>query len=86
MSVNGWVLGLSVALVVVAVVVVLLVSLIILASRTAEKAEAILAALDDARANTLALWDFDTTNQTATRIVVAATAAREYLATKGAPR
>lgn len=81
-----WVIGLTVGLVLVAVVVVLLVLMIIGASRAAEKAEAILAALQDARDNTEGLWQLDTTNRTATRIVEAATAARQHLATKGASR
>lgn len=82
--VSGWILGLSIALAVVGVVVVLLVMMIVLASRAAGKAEAILTALDDARVNTRGLWEVDQANQAATRIVGAATAAREYLETKGA--
>lgn len=79
----GWVIGLTVALVLVAVVVVLLVLMIIGASRAAQKAEAILAALQDARDNTEGLWLLVDTNEVAGRIVGAATAAREHLAAKG---
>lgn len=79
----GWVIGLTVALVVVAVVVVLLVLMIIGASRAAQKAEAILAALQDARDNTEGLWLLAETNAAASRVVGAATAAREHLAAKG---
>lgn len=77
---NGWVLGWAIGAVVVAVVVVLLVLMISGASRTAAKAEAILAALQDARDNTEGLWQLDATNQVADRIISAATAAREHLA------
>ncbi len=79
---NGWVLGWTVGLVVVAVVVILLVLMIIGASRAAAKAEAILAALQDARDHTQGLWQLDATNQVADRIIDAATAAREHLASK----
>ncbi|MDQ3738636.1 MAG: hypothetical protein M3337_05650 [Actinomycetota bacterium] len=79
---SGWVLGWIIGAAVVVVVVVLLLLLIRGATRAAEKAEAILGALDEAKVNTLPLWEVDTTNQVATRIVVAATAAREYLASK----
>lgn len=79
---NGWVLGWAIGLVVVAVVVILLVLMIIGASRAAAKAEAILAALQDARDNTEGLWQLDATNQVADRIIDAATSAREHLASK----
>lgn len=81
---DGFVLGLAIGLTVVVVVVVLLVWMTWLASKAAAKAEAIILALDDARDNTAALWNVDTTNRTVTRIVTAATAAREYLAEQGA--
>ncbi len=74
----SWLIGAGV----VVIVVVLLLLLIRGASRAAEKAEAILAALDEAKVNTLPLWEVDNTNQVATRIVVAATAAREHLASE----
>lgn len=81
---NGWVLGWTIGLVVVAVVVILLVLMIIGASRAGAKAEAILAALQDARDNTEGLWQLDATSQVADRIVASATAAREHLADKAA--
>jgi len=77
---SGWVLGWLIGAGVAVVVVVLLLLMIQGATRAAEKAEAILVALDEAKVNTLPLWEVDTTNQVATRIVVAATAAREHLA------
>jgi len=78
--VSGWLLGWLIGAGVVVIVVVLLLLMIQGATKAADKAEAILAALDEAKVNTLPLWEVDTTNQVATRIVVAATAAREYLA------
>ncbi len=79
---NGWVLGWAIGLVVVAVVVILLVLMIIGASRAAAKAEAILAALQDARDHTEGLWQLDPSNEVADRIIASATAAREHLASK----
>jgi hypothetical protein len=69
---------------VVVVVVILLLLMIVAASKTAAKAEAILAALEDARDNTAGLWQLDVTNQAAGRIVDAAVVAREHLASKAA--
>ena len=81
---NGWVLGWTIGLVVVAVVVILLVLMIIGASRAGAKAEAILAALQDARDNTEGLWQLDATSQVADRIVASATAARASCSASGA--
>lgn len=81
-SVNGWVLGWLIGAGVVVIVVVLLLLMIQGATRAAGKAEAVLAALDDAKVNTLPLWEVDTTDRLLTRIVSAAAAAREYLASK----
>lgn len=81
---NGWVIGFAIGGVVVLVVVVLLLLMILLARRAAEKAEAILAALEEARDNTAGLWQVDTTNTVAGRIVEAAGQARAALEEKGA--
>lgn len=81
---SGWVLAWLIGAAVVVIVVVLLLLMIRGAARVAGKAEAIIAALDEAQVNTLALWAVDDTNQVATRIVAAATSAREYLASKAA--
>ncbi|CAN5202159.1 hypothetical protein BH20ACT3_BH20ACT3_02660 [soil metagenome] len=80
---SGWVIGLGVGTLIVVVVVVLLLLMIRGATRAAEKAEAILAALHDARDNTEGMWRLDTTNRTAGRIVEAAAKARRHLATGG---
>jgi Sec-independent protein translocase protein TatA len=77
---NGWVLGWSIGAVVVILVVALLGLMILGAARAAGQAEDILAALEEARDTTAGLWHVAETNQAATRIVDAATAAREALA------
>ncbi len=79
---SGWVVGWAIGAIVVVLVVALLVLMIRGAARAAGKAEEIVSALGDARANTAGLWQLDGTNQTAARIVAAATAAREHLESK----
>lgn len=81
---SAWAIGFTIGLVVVVVVVVLLLLMIVGARRVATKAEAILAALHEARDRTYGLWSVADTNATADRIVAAATAAREALSTRGA--
>ncbi len=76
---SGWAIGFAVGGVVVVIVVVLLLLMIAGARKVAAKAEAVLAALHEARDNTAPLWDVSATNATASRIVAAATAARESL-------
>lgn len=77
---NGWIMGYVIGGVVVVVVVVVLLLMIAGARRTAQKVEAILVGLQDARDGTAALWDVHTTVATAERIVAAAAAARASLA------
>ncbi len=76
---NAWAIGFAIGGVVVVIVVVLLLLMIAGARNVAAKAEDILASLHEARDNTEPLWQVSATNATATRIVVAATAAREAL-------
>ena len=76
---DGWTIGFAVAALVVVIVVVLLLLMIVGARNVAAKAEDILAALIEARDNTQPLWDVSATNATASRIVAAATTARETL-------
>lgn len=83
---TGWVVGYAIGVTIVLVVVVLLLLLIIGAHQIAGKAEEILAALHDARANTEGLWAVGDTNTTANRIVAAATKARGALEAKGETR
>lgn len=85
-STTGWVIGWAIGLAAVALVVLLLVLMIRGASRAANKAEAIVAALNDSRDNTAGLWNVDTTNRTIEEITSSARAAREYLeSTVGQP-
>lgn len=80
---NGWILGYIIGAVVVAVVVAALLLMIVGARRTAEKAEAVLAALNDARDGTAGLWQLADTVATAERIVAAAADARASLTPGG---
>lgn len=80
---NGWILGYVVGGVVVLVVVAVLLMLIVGARRTAERAEAVLAALNDARDGTAGLWQLGATVSTAERIVAAAADARTSLTPGG---
>lgn len=81
---SGWLIGWAIGAVVVALVVLLLVLMIVLASRVGDKADDILAALEEARDNTAPLWRVATTNQVAARVVDAAAATREALASEEA--
>jgi len=80
---NGWIVGIVIGAVVVAVVVAVLLLMIVGARRTAEKAEAVLAALHDTRDGTAGLWQLGTTLKTAERIVAAAADARQSLTPGG---
>lgn len=79
----GWIIGWSIGVVAVLLVVILLLLLIRSASRAADKANAITAALAESRENTAGLWDVDTANRTIVRITDSAAAAREYLEANG---
>ena len=76
---NGWIIGYLIGAVVVVVVVGVLLLMIAGARRTAEKAEAVLAGLNDVRDGTAGLWQLGATVATADRIVVAASRARRSL-------
>ncbi len=82
---NGWILGYVIGATVVLVVVLVLLLMIAGARRTAEKAEAILAGLNDARDGTAGLWQLGATVTTAERIVAAAGDARTSLTPGGRP-
>jgi hypothetical protein len=77
--VNGWILGYLIGAVVVVAVVALLLLMIVGARRTAERAEAVLAGLNDVRDRTAGLWQLGDTVGTAERIVAAASDARGSL-------
>lgn len=76
---GGWIIGWAVGLAAVALVVLLLMLLIRGASRAANKAEAIVAAFNEARENTAGLWNVDATNRTIVDVTAAARATREHL-------
>jgi hypothetical protein len=80
---TGWVIGFAVGAAVVVVVVVLLLLMIASARAIAGKAEAILAALHEARDNTQPLWRLSATNAVAGRITHAAGVARGALEGEG---
>lgn len=82
---DGWIVGYLVGAVVVGIVVVVLLLMISGARRTAEKAELIVAALDDARDGTAALWRVQGTTMATNRIVRAAAEARVALTAGGQP-
>ena len=71
----GWVIGFAVVLVVAVVVLVI----IALAARIKHQLADILAALTDARDNTVALWEVQTTNRVAEDIVDSASKLRKAL-------
>lgn len=80
---NGWLLGYAIGTVVVLVVVAVLLLMIRGATRTAVKAESVLAALNDSRDGTAGLWQLEATVATAERIVAAAADARASLTPGG---
>lgn len=82
---NGWLWGYVIGGLVVLVVVAILLLMIVGARRTAEKAEAVLAALNDTRDGTAGLWRVGDTVATAERIVAAAADARTSLTPGGRP-
>ena len=60
---TGWYVGLTIGAVVVAAVVVLVAIILGLARRISVQARSITGALNQARVNTLALWDVDKVNE-----------------------
>ena len=60
---TGWYVGLAIGAVVVAAVVVLVAIILGLARRISVQARSITGALNQARVNTLALWDVDKMNE-----------------------
>ncbi|HVM00966.1 MAG TPA: hypothetical protein VM324_16875 [Egibacteraceae bacterium] len=83
---TGWVIGFGVGAAVVVVVVVLLLLMIAGMRAAAIRAESILAALHAARDNTQGLWEIERINTLTTRILVAATTARQALARRAGYR
>jgi heme/copper-type cytochrome/quinol oxidase subunit 2 len=81
--VNGWILGYVVGVIIVVVVVAVLLLMIVGARHTAEKAEAILDGLNEAREGTAPLRELWVTAHSTERILAAATAARTRLTPGG---
>lgn len=78
-SLAGWYVGYAITAVVITIVVVLVGIILGLARRIAVQAMAITAALDEARINTLPLWDVDKVNRGVRSITRSAAEAREVL-------
>ena len=78
-SLSGWYVGYIIAGVIITVVVVLVGIILALARRIGEQAALITAALDEARINTLPLWDVDKVNTGVRSIIRSAQTARQVL-------
>lgn len=76
---TGWYVGFVIALVVISLVVVLVGMILGLARRIGVQAEMITMALDNARVNTLPLWELSKVNDGLRGITKRATRAREVL-------
>lgn len=76
---TGWLIGYAIGAAVVLVVVALLLVLIAEARKIGDQAIEIRRALEDARANTLSLWEVERTNQLVEGITAKLAAARRAL-------
>lgn len=76
---TGWYVGLTIGAVIVAVVVVLVAIILGLARRISVQARSITGAINEARVNTLALWDVDKVNESLRRAAMHAEQARAAL-------
>ncbi|MGH9190294.1 MAG: hypothetical protein ACRD0Q_09725 [Acidimicrobiales bacterium] len=76
---TGWYVGYAIAAVVISIVVVLVAIILGLARRIGVQADAITGALDQARINTLPLWDVDKVNGGVRSIIRSAQEARAAL-------
>ena len=79
MSLAGWYVGYVIAAVVITIVVILVGIILSLARRIGVQADAITGALDQARINTLPLWDVDKINGGIRSIIRSAQEARTAL-------
>lgn len=78
-ALTGWYVGYVIASVVIAIVVILVAMILALARRIGVQADQITAALDEARINTLPLWDVDKINGGVRSITQSAREARAML-------
>jgi hypothetical protein len=76
---TGWYIGFVIALVVITIIVILAGMILALARRIGVQAEMITAGLDEARLNTLPLWEVDKVNEELRLIVRNAEQARAVL-------
>jgi len=78
-SLTGWYVGYIIAAVVITIVVILVGIILALARRIGVQAMQITSALDEARINTLPLWDVDKINTGVRSIIKSAETARQVL-------
>ena len=78
-ALTGWYVGYVIAAIVISIVVVLVAIILSLARRIAIQADQITSALDEARINTLPLWDVDKVNGSVRSITRSAQEARAML-------
>jgi hypothetical protein len=78
-ALTGWYVGYVIASVVIAIVVILVAIILALARRIGVQADQITTALDEARINTLPLWDVDKINGSVRSITRSAREARSIL-------
>ena len=78
-ALTGWYVGYVIASIVIAIVVILVAIILSLARRIGIQADRITSALDEARINTLPLWDVDKINGSVRSITRSAQQARAML-------
>jgi hypothetical protein len=78
-ALTGWYVGYVIASVVIAIVVILVAIILALARRIGVQADQITTSLDEARVNTLPLWDIDKINGSIRSITRSAQEARAIL-------
>jgi hypothetical protein len=76
---TGWYVGYAIAAVIITVVVILVGIILALARRIGVQALEVTAALDEARINTLPLWEVDKVNSGVRSIIRSAETARQVL-------
>ena len=76
---TGWYVGYAIAAVIITVVVILVGAILALARRIGVQAQEVTAALDEARINTLPLWEVDKINTGVRSITRSAEQARQVL-------
>ena len=76
---TGWYVGYAIAAVIITVVVILVGIILALARRIGVQAQEVTSALDEARINTLPLWEVDKINTGVRSIIRSAEQARQVL-------